>query len=96
MFSPKSPTDYPPELGARLRALRLQRNMTQAALAKRAGMSVPTVRSLESGGRGTLMTFARVAYALGRERELEALLTPDPPSTLEEVSAPRTRQRARP
>ena len=95
MFSTKSPDGYARELGARLRSLRLQRNITQSVLALRAGVSVPTLRALESGGRGTVATLAHVLYALGRERELDALLAPDPPSTLEDVTAPRVRQRAR-
>ncbi|MCK6572752.1 helix-turn-helix domain-containing protein [Myxococcota bacterium] len=94
MFSIMTPDDYAAALGTRLRALRLQRNEAQAALAARAGVSTPTLAALEAG-RGTLQTLARVMYALGREGELDGLLPPDPPSTLEEVIAPPVRRRAR-
>jgi len=82
-------------LGRRLRELRLQRNVTQAVLAGRAGISRPTLAALERGGRGTVETLAAVMYVLGREDELDGLLQPDPPSTLVEVTAPQKRQRAR-
>ena len=95
MFSSTSPSDYVSRLGARLRTLRLQRNITQARLSERAGISRPTLRALESSGKGSLETLARVLYALGREQELDALLHPDPPSTLDEAESPTPRQRAR-
>ena len=96
MFDVKTPPDLARDVGARLRELRLQRNMTQDDLARRAGVSRPTVGSLERRGQGTIETLARVLYALGRERELDALLAPDPPSTLVEVSQRKKRKRARP
>jgi DNA-binding XRE family transcriptional regulator len=95
MFSITTPSDHVTALGLRVRALRLQRNETQAALAARAGVSTPTLAALEDG-RGTLLTLARVLYALGRERELDALVPADPPARLDDVVAPRTRRRARP
>ena len=84
------------DLGKRLRALRLQRNITQADLAARAGVSRSTLIALEVRGRGTLDTLVRVMYALGREGEVASLLPPDPPSTLDEFVTPHKRQRARP
>lgn len=96
MFDTKTPPDLARDVGARLRDLRLQRNMTQIDLARRAGVSRPTIGSLERRGQGTIETLARVLYVLGRERELEALLAPDPPSTLEDLSRRKKRERARP
>ena len=101
MFSVKSPPDYAREVGHRLKALRLQRNLRQGDVARDAGVSAPTLSALENHGRGTLEALARVMYVLGREREFDALLLPDPPSTLEELSSPSSatpgqgRQRAR-
>jgi transcriptional regulator with XRE-family HTH domain len=96
MFYAKSPTEITKEIGERLRLLRLQRNIKQEDLAIRAGVSRPTLGALERCGRGSLDTLARVIYALGREGELAALLAPDPPSTLKEVTTPSQRERARP
>ena len=95
MFSTNTPSDYAIRLGARVRALRLQRRVTQARLSERAGISRPTLRALESSGKGSLETVARVMYALGREQELDDLLHPDPPSTLEEAESAIPRQRVR-
>lgn len=54
------------ELGERLRALRLQRNITQQALAEATTLSLNSIKSLESG-RGKLSTLIAVL------RELQAL-----------------------
>ena len=52
------------QLGQRLRALRLLRNLGQAELAARAGCSLSAVRRLESRGQGSLELVVRVAQAL--------------------------------
>ncbi|MGC1481026.1 MAG: helix-turn-helix transcriptional regulator [Chthoniobacterales bacterium] len=53
------------EMGNRLSDLRLARNLTQAALAERAGVSKRTVERLESGQVATQMSgFLRVCRAL--------------------------------
>lgn len=94
MFERKLPADYALDLGLRLKALRLQRNIKQGALARDAGVSAPTLGALENQGRGTVETLARVMYALGREGELEGLLLPDAPSSLDQLGRPSRRQRA--
>ena len=52
------------EIGSRLARLRLSRNVTQAMLAKDAGIALRTLRRLETGDPSTLDTFLRVAIAL--------------------------------
>jgi len=54
------------ELGERLKALRLQRNITQKELSKATTLSLSTIKSLESG-RGKLSSLIAVL------RELHAL-----------------------
>jgi transcriptional regulator with XRE-family HTH domain len=54
------------EIGARLKALRLRKNITQQALADAAGLSVTAIKGIESGG-GRLSTLIAVL------RELKAL-----------------------
>lgn len=95
MFGTKHAATYACEVGQRLKNLRLQRNLRQSDVASDAGISVPTLRALENHGRGTIEALARVMYVLGRERELEQLLAPDPPSTLEELAPTPPRKRAR-
>ncbi len=95
MFSTKDATLYAREIGQRLKDLRLQRNLRQRDVARDAGLSAPTLRALENHGRGTVEALARVMYVLGRERELEQLLAPDAPSSLEELAPTPPRKRAR-
>ncbi|MCJ7590179.1 MAG: helix-turn-helix domain-containing protein, partial [Woeseiaceae bacterium] len=47
------------EIGARLKALRLRRNLTQQTLADAAGLSVTAIKGIESG-RGRLATLIAV------------------------------------
>ena len=94
MFDVETPAEQCAALGQRVRALRLQRNITQARLARDAGVSRPTLSVLERSGSASLETLARVLYALGRESELGGLVAPDPVMSLDALDAP-TRQRAR-
>ena len=53
-------------LGVRLRTARLRRKMTQAIMAERVGVSVPTLKKLEQGEPTTsLATMVRVLSVLG-------------------------------
>ena len=61
------------ELGNRLRALRLQRNITQQELADAATLSLNTIKALE-GGRGKLATLIAVLRELGTLEQLDTLL----------------------
>jgi transcriptional regulator with XRE-family HTH domain len=61
----------------RLESIRLSRNITQAQLAKEAGVSSRTIGRLEKGLGVSMDTFIRVTIALGIQQNLEALL-PDP------------------
>lgn len=65
------------ELGESLRTLRLHRNLDQATLAARAGISVRSLRNLESGNGSSLHTLIEVVRTLGRESWLE-LIAPVP------------------
>ncbi|MCS5719101.1 helix-turn-helix domain-containing protein [Herbiconiux sp. CPCC 205763] len=60
-------------LGARIRSLRLSKNLNQAAVAERAGVSVRTVKNLENGRGSSVATLVRVVRALGRSDWFDAL-----------------------
>ena len=60
-------------LGARLRALRIQRDLTQADLAEAANVSLGALKRLERGMGSTTTTLIRVLRALDQERWLDAL-----------------------
>lgn len=66
------------ELGARLARVRLDSNLTQAALAEQAGVSKRTVERLESGEVATQLSgFLRVCRVLGLVENFE-MLVPEP------------------
>jgi transcriptional regulator with XRE-family HTH domain len=66
------------ELGERLAGIRLERNLTQAALAEQAGVSKRTVERLESGEVATQLSgFVRVCRALSLLERFDALI-PEP------------------
>src|SRR5579863_7987159 len=60
-------------LGERLRALRIQRDLTQAELAETANVSLGALKRLERGMGSTTTTLVSVLRALGQERWIEAL-----------------------
>jgi len=64
-------------LGGRLRDERLKRNETQATFAARIGVSVPTLRKMESGDLTVQIGhWVAVLNILDRVAELDALLAP--------------------
>jgi putative transcriptional regulator len=82
------------DLGRRLARLRLDRNVTQRALAAEAGVSLPTVQRLEGGRGATLAALVRVLGALDLLSGLEALVPERTPSPVEQIGRPRQRRRA--
>lgn len=84
------------ELGSRLTAARLAQNLTQAALAERAGVAKRTVERLESGAVATQLSgFLRVCRTLGLIEGLEILVPEQPMSPIAQLKLQgRKRQRA--
>src|SRR5690606_13268533 len=65
-------------LGERIRAARLRRRMTQATLAARADVSIPTVRKLEKGDPTTsLATLVRALQILGLAGDIDGIAAAD-------------------
>lgn len=65
-------------LGARLRAARLRRRMSEAEMAERAYVSRTTLRKLEHGDLSvTAAILARVLEVLGLERNLDLIAADD-------------------
>ncbi|MBK7033748.1 MAG: helix-turn-helix transcriptional regulator [Ignavibacteria bacterium] len=72
------------ELGERLERERLARNLTQAALAERAGVSKRTVERFESGEVGMQLTgFLRICRAMQVLDALDLILPDEKPSPME-------------
>ncbi len=83
------------ELGGRLRRYRLQQNVTQEDLARKAGVGTRTIRKLESGGDVQMSTITRILRALGRLDALDAFLPAPGISPMELLrSGGRERRRA--
>jgi transcriptional regulator with XRE-family HTH domain len=73
----KTPQELQSVLGARLRKLRLSRNMDQRATADKAGISEKALRNLESGHGSTVETLLRTLKALDSLEGIE-MLAPEP------------------
>lgn len=67
------------EIGEQLRAARLRSNLSQADIAKQAGISIGAVKNLESGAGATVKTLVGVVKVLGR---VQLILSLQPPVTI--------------
>lgn len=73
------------DLGQRLRAHRLSRSWTQAELAERSGVSLSTLKLIESRGKGSLQRVAKIAVVLGLGADLQRLFAA--PETFDSIDA---------
>jgi len=65
-------------LGERIRLARVRRRMSQAELAARTNVSIPTIRKLEKGdASSSLATLARVLTVLGLNVDLDDVAAHD-------------------
>lgn len=90
-FYPLSDTAIATELGRRLRALRLRRNITQQALAEATMLSLNTIKALE-GGSGKLSSLIAVLRELQALDQLDAFI---PDETVSPMQLARSRGRVR-
>ena len=73
------------EIGQRLAQHRLERNLTQAELAKEAGVSKRTLIRLEGGESTQLTNLIRILRALGLLANFDAFIPPPVPSPIEQL-----------
>lgn len=81
------PDDIARQLADRVRAERLRLTWKQSTLAKRAGVSLPTLRRYERTGRTGIENLLRLCHALGRLDEFAALLAPPRATSMKELEA---------
>jgi transcriptional regulator with XRE-family HTH domain len=87
--------DLEAKLGSKLRLLRLDRNLEQATVAERAGVSRNALKRLELGRGSTTYTLLSVLRALGREDWLDTIAPVATINPLAMSRAAKPRQRAR-
>jgi transcriptional regulator with XRE-family HTH domain len=63
----RTPDEIATEIGKNLRTLRIDKNLDQTTVAARAGISVRSLRNLESRDGSSLRTLILVLRVLGRE-----------------------------
>ena len=73
----QTPDELQAALGARLKRLRLNRNLDQKSTAEKAGISERALRNLESGHGSTVETMLRVLKALDYLQGID-MLAPEP------------------
>jgi len=86
------------EIGAYLRATRMAKNLPQRVLAERSGVSLSSVKHLESGTGATLTTFVAVCRTLGKLGWVEDLAPrgeTSPIAIMDHMLSAKPRQRAR-
>ncbi|MFD2562252.1 helix-turn-helix transcriptional regulator [Aquimarina rubra] len=76
-FNKLSDDDVLLTLTQRVKKRRLNLNITQDELSKRAGVHVQTIKNFESGKSTTLLTFIQILRAFG-ELDSLSLFLPDP------------------
>ncbi len=81
------------ELGQRIRALRLRKNITQKELSEATTLSLNTIKSLESG-RGKLSSLIPILRELGTLAQLDSFIPENTISPLQ-MAKRKGKQRAR-
>ena len=83
------------ELGKRLQRYRLNRDMTQVALAREAGLSERTINRVERGHSTQLSNFIRLLRSLGLLENMDSLVPEPAISPIEQLKLHgRSRKRA--
>jgi len=81
------PEEIARRLAERVRDERLRLGWKQTTLAKRSGVSLPTIRRYERNGRTSVENLLKLCHALGRLDAFADLLEPPPASSIAELEA---------
>jgi transcriptional regulator with XRE-family HTH domain len=91
----QTPAELQRDLGDRLRRMRIDRDLSQAQLAAKAGVSLKTLRNLELGAGSSVDTLLRTLKALGAPNLLDALAPAPVVSPLAMLKSPEPPRRVR-
>jgi len=94
-LSAKTADELQRELGQRLRANRISRSLSQNDLAKKAGVSLKTLRNLELGEGSSVDTLVRTLKALDATQAIELIAPAPTVSPIAMLKNARARQRVR-
>ena len=86
-YSLRTPEKVVADLAARARALRLTKGWKQTTLARRSGVSLASLRRFEESGRVSLQNLLKLAFALNRLDDFDALFHKPRASSLAELEA---------
>ena len=81
----KTPPEVAHGIAERVKTRRLELNLTQAGIAKRAGIKLPTYRKFETTGMISLNGLLRIAFALGVLDEFDELFSRREYQSIDEV-----------
>ena len=92
----RTPQEVMLDCAARVRAMRIEQNLSQIALAERVGVSVGTIKRFEKTGEIQFHHLLSIALVLGRLEEFDRLFAVSPkPQSLFNLEEPKVRQRPR-
>ncbi len=96
-FSLSNPSEIAEQIAARVKARRLELNLTQEGLATRAGIKFATYRRFEQTGEISLRGLLQIAFALNALSDFDILFTQKQYQSLDDVlkDQPVTRKRGK-
>ncbi|MFM8454915.1 MAG: helix-turn-helix domain-containing protein [Gammaproteobacteria bacterium] len=93
-----TPQEMQKAIALQLRALRLERNLSQQTLSERSGVSYGSLKKFEQTGQISLESLLKLALILGCMDDIKALFEPRPLSkalSLDELIEDKKRKRGR-
>lgn len=75
-FNFSSAEEISKTLSQRLKRLRIQKEIAQADMAERMGVSRSTLNTLENTGKGSMHAWIKLVQCLGQEGQLQSLFKP--------------------
>ena len=86
-YALQTPEQVSTALAARAKELRLAKGWKQATLAERSGVTLASLRRFETSGRVSLQNLLKLAFALSRLDDFDALFHKPRASSLAELEA---------